>query len=89
MYSEIQRHQDVSLRTSQILVATAVTAKQIVQTTIFCLISNPMHYTMHHITSSPYSKYTEAHGKSDFNHRMMINNSQVLKGSNSSLSQQS
>ena len=94
MYSEIQRNQDVSQRADPIVVAPAVTTKNIVDAAIACLkreermpenAINPIRYPKHHISSNTYSKYTVAHRESVFNHRMMLNHLQSLNGSNSSL----
>jgi len=98
MSSKIQRNQDVSQRTSPIVVAPAATTKHIVDAAIACLqrdesmprnAINPIRNPMHHISSNPYSKYTVAHKESGFNHRMMLNHLQSLNESNSSLSQHS
>ena len=96
MYSAIQRNQDVSQRADPIVVAPAVTTKNIVDAAIACLkreermpgnaiAINPIRYPMHQISSSPYAKYTVAHRESVFNHRMMLNHLQSLNGSISSL----
>lgn len=85
-------------RASAIVVARAIITKYIVDPSIACLqrnasisgnASDPIKYPMHHISSSPYSKYTVAHGESVFNHRMMLHDLQSLNGINSSLSQHS
>jgi hypothetical protein len=94
MYSAIQRNQDVSQRADPIVVAPAVTTKNIVDAAIACLkreermpgnAMKAIRYPMQKIPSSPYAKYTVAHRESVFNHRMMLNHLQSLNGSNSSL----
>jgi len=97
MYSEIQRNQqDFSQRASPIVVASAVKTKIIVDAAIACLQGdesmpecaiNPIRYSMRHLSSNPYSKYTVAHRESAFNHRMMLNHLQSLNGDNSCILQ--
>jgi len=91
-YTEIQRNQDVSERAGPIIVAPAVTTKNIVDAAIACLqrdenmprnaITNPPIRDPRHLilSSNPYSKYTVAHRESAFNHRMMLNHLQALNG---------